>query len=374
MSPKRIIVIIALIFVNHLSSATQEETSSLEAIKSRVIEKAELEKILIKNKLTELDNQIATIKEKIEDEIKLNDNLNSRVDRYEKLIKASHIGYPRQKNLEQFLSALHGSQIITTTELSDEVLVISDRIFISEGRFFSYSHQNGFQPHETGLANTEILDSFKNLISTSNEVQPLGVAVGKKEIEQNGIHVEKRRFSILQFVGQGGVIGKLIIVNGLIVLFIGFRHIVKLRKFRRLLKNQCELKNLIFAEYYAQNETDYDNQRKELLLSKILHKQTTILKGNLDYIKFIATISPMMGLLGTVSGLIVTFQAINLTGSNDSTFVAAGISQALTTTILGLVVAAPSLFLFTFLSNQVKTIEETLEQIAYDLLINKNDE
>ena len=82
----------------------------------------------------------------------------------------------------------------------------------------------------------------------------------------------------------------------------------------------------------------------------------------------------MMGLLGTVSGLIVTFQAINLTGSNDSTFVAAGISQALTTTILGLVVAAPSLFLFTFLSNQVKTIEETLEQIAYDLLINKNDE
>ena len=130
MSPKRIIVIIALIFVNHLSSATQEETSSLEAIKSRVIEKAELEKILIKNKLTELDNQIATIKEKIEDEIKLNDNLNSRVDRYEKLIKASHIGYPRQKNLEQFLSALHGSQIITTTELSDEVLVISDRIFI----------------------------------------------------------------------------------------------------------------------------------------------------------------------------------------------------------------------------------------------------
>ena len=59
-----------------MSSATQEETSSLEAIKSRVIEKAELEKILIKNKLTELDNQIATIKEKIEDEIKLNDNLN----------------------------------------------------------------------------------------------------------------------------------------------------------------------------------------------------------------------------------------------------------------------------------------------------------
>ena len=106
MSPKRIIVIIALIFVNHLSSATQEETSSLEAIKSRVIEKAELEKILIKNKLTELDNQIATIKEKIEDEIKLNDNLNSRVDRYEKLIKASHIGYPRQKNLEQLVNHL----------------------------------------------------------------------------------------------------------------------------------------------------------------------------------------------------------------------------------------------------------------------------
>ena len=374
MGSKHILVIIALIFVNHLSSAAQEETSSLKAIKSRVIEKAELEKNLMKNKLTELDEQIAMISEEIEDEIKLIDKLNLRVDRYEKLIKASYRGYPKQKSLEQFLDALHGSQIIATTELSDEVLVISDRVFISEGRYFSYSYQNGFQPQKTGLANPEILDSFKNLISTSDEVQPLGVAVGKKEIEQNDIHQENGHFSILQFVGHGGVIGKLIIVSGLIVLFIGFRHVMKLRKFHRLLKNQCELKNLIFAEYYAQNETDYDNERKELLLSKILHKQTTILKGNLDYIKFIATISPMMGLLGTVSGLIVTFQAINLTGSNDSTLVAAGISQALTTTILGLVVAAPSLFLFTFLSNQVKTIEENLEQIAYDLLINKNDE
>ena len=69
----------------------------------------------------------------------------------------------------------------------------------------------------------------------------------------------------------------------------------------------------------------------------------------------------------------ITFQAFNLSGSNESTIVAAGISRALTTTILGLIVAVPSLLLFTLLSSKAKSIEEGLEQVAYEIMLNLND-
>lgn len=66
-------------------------------------------------------------------------------------------------------------------------------------------------------------------------------------------------------------------------------------------------------------------------------------RGN-GLIKLLAATSPLLGLLGTVTGMILTFQAISLFGSGDPKLMAGGISQALVTTVLGLVVAIPLLF------------------------------
>ena len=86
------------------------------------------------------------------------------------------------------------------------------------------------------------------------------------------------------------------------------------------------------------------------------------------FIKIIAVVAPLLGLLGTVTGMIQTFQAITLYGAGDPQTMAGGISQALVTTVLGLVVAIPTVFLHWLASSRAKRIENTLEETASGLI------
>ncbi|NOG30983.1 MotA/TolQ/ExbB proton channel family protein [Halomonas sp. TBZ9] len=78
-------------------------------------------------------------------------------------------------------------------------------------------------------------------------------------------------------------------------------------------------------------------------------------------VKLLAAIAPLLGLLGTVTGMIVTFQAITVFGTGDPQLMAGGISQALVTTVLGLVTAVPLLFAQTALATRSRLIIQTLE-------------
>jgi biopolymer transport protein ExbB len=75
-------------------------------------------------------------------------------------------------------------------------------------------------------------------------------------------------------------------------------------------------------------------------------------------------VAPLMGLLGTVTGMINTFQAITLYGAGDPQIMAGGISQALVTTVLGLLVAIPLTLLYTLVSSRAKRIIHVLEEQA----------
>jgi biopolymer transport protein ExbB len=85
----------------------------------------------------------------------------------------------------------------------------------------------------------------------------------------------------------------------------------------------------------------------------------------------IATVAPLLGLLGTVIGMIETFQAITLFGTGDPKLMAGGISQALVTTMLGLIVAAPLLFMHSYAENYSNTIIAFLEEKASGIVANK---
>ena len=89
--------------------------------------------------------------------------------------------------------------------------------------------------------------------------------------------------------------------------------------------------------------------------------------GN-NWIKFFAAVAPLLGLLGTVIGMIETFQAITLFGTGDPKQMAGGISQALVTTMLGLIVAAPLLGFYTYLSEKSSSIVQYLEEKASYIL------
>ena len=88
----------------------------------------------------------------------------------------------------------------------------------------------------------------------------------------------------------------------------------------------------------------------ELKLSEAALKEMPGLTKGLLFIKVVSVVAPLMGLLGTVTGMIKTFQVITLYGAGDPKMMAGGISQALMTTVLGLVVAIPMVLIHTVVS------------------------
>jgi biopolymer transport protein ExbB len=90
----------------------------------------------------------------------------------------------------------------------------------------------------------------------------------------------------------------------------------------------------------------------------------TRLERGLPFLALAATTGPLLGLLGTVTGMIATFKAISSFGSGDPKMLAAGISEALICTATGMAVAIPSLLLHAFLSRRAKGIIGSMEQTA----------
>ena len=97
------------------------------------------------------------------------------------------------------------------------------------------------------------------------------------------------------------------------------------------------------------------------LLEAVVDEQSELEKG-LSMLKLFAALAPMLGLLGTVTGMIETFQVITQFGNGDPKIMADGISMALVTTVLGLITAMPLLLAHNILSSQAETIRTTLEK------------
>jgi biopolymer transport protein ExbB len=85
-------------------------------------------------------------------------------------------------------------------------------------------------------------------------------------------------------------------------------------------------------------------------------------------------VSPLLGLLGTVTGMIQTFQAITLFGAGDPKMMAGGISEALVTTMLGLTVAIPMVLLYETLANSTRRVTDVLDEQSAGLIAQRAEE
>lgn len=111
-----------------------------------------------------------------------------------------------------------------------------------------------------------------------------------------------------------------------------------------------------------------DVETVALKLDDAILKETPKLEGGLNLIKVLAAVAPLLGLLGTVIGMINTFQAITLFGAGDPQIMAGGISEALVTTVLGLIAAIPLLLLHAFASGASKRVTQILEEQAAGII------
>ena len=174
---------------------------------------------------------------------------------------------------------------------------------------------------------------------------------------------------------EGGVVGYVIIGLGLFGLLIAALRILilmgvegKVRKQARDLKRPSLGNPLGRVIKVFQDNPNSDPESMELKLGEAMLKESPKLNSLVMLIKIIAVVAPLLGLLGTVTGMIQTFQAITLYGAGDPQTMAGGISQALVTTVLGLVVAIPMVFLHWLASSRAKRIEGVLEEHAAGLI------
>ena len=112
----------------------------------------------------------------------------------------------------------------------------------------------------------------------------------------------------------------------------------------------------------AADNPGLDPESLELKLHEAVLKERPEIETGLDLLKIIAMVAPLLGLLGTVTGMIITFQMITLFGAGDPKAMAGGISQALITTVLGLVVAIPTVLMHTLVNGKAQRILHVLEE------------
>ena len=172
--------------------------------------------------------------------------------------------------------------------------------------------------------------------------------------------------TITDRINQGGIVGYCIIGLGIIGLLIALWRWVALssdsRKVNAQLKRDSASTDNPLGRVLAAYESNRaaDTETVELKLSEAALKEMPGLTKGLLFIKVISVVAPLMGLLGTVTGMIKTFQVITLYGAGDPKMMAGGISQALMTTVLGLVVAIPMVLIHTLVSGQSKRIVNIL--------------
>lgn len=180
--------------------------------------------------------------------------------------------------------------------------------------------------------------------------------------------------SLLEQVSFGGGVGYTILVMGLIGVIIALYRLVVLQSVGRKMAAQKKSSTAstdnplgrIFAAY--ESNQNVSPATLELKLDEMIMRETPKLERFQGIVKVIAGVAPLMGLLGTVVGMIKTFQTITLFGTGDPKLMADGISQALVTTVEGLIVAIPLVFLHSLVAGRSKELIEVLEEQSAGLI------
>ncbi len=204
------------------------------------------------------------------------------------------------------------------------------------------------------------------------------------------LHLQETRGSVLSHIRSGGVVAYVILATGLLALLLIMQKLYDLAQMKldrpqkvQALLDAVAAGDLAGAERQLAglHRTTHElfaaglrqrHQPKALLeeqLSSLLHRQQMHFERRLSLLAVIATAAPLMGLLGTVSGMVKTFALMTVFGSGNAMKLSAGISEVLVATELGLMVAIPALVVHGFLSHRIRKNLSLLEHYAMEFVI-----
>ena len=242
-----------------------------------------------------------------------------------------------------------------------------------------------------GVLNSAADGDYLNLVSEQNVLeylakQPEGSIrrsarkLQNNDVEYREVFIDPTRGSLLsklidragffERINQGGFVGYIILLILTAGLAMGVLQFLFLRNESQTIENELGSGNYSESSTLGKLNSIYSKykgdtpEELEAQLEDVLAKAAPALEKNLSIIKLLAAVAPLLGLLGTVIGMIETFQAITLFGTGDPKLMAGGISQALVTTMLGLIAAVPLLFVHNILDSRSRAISQIYEEQA----------
>ena len=242
-----------------------------------------------------------------------------------------------------------------------------------------------------GVFNSAADGDYLNLVSEQNVLeylakQPEGSIrrsarkLQNNDVEYREVFIDPTRGSLLsklidragffERINQGGFVGYIILLILTAGLAMGILQFLFLRNESQTIENELGSGNYSESSTLGKLNSIYSKykgdtpEELEAQLEDVLAKAAPALEKNLSIIKLLAAVAPLLGLLGTVIGMIETFQAITLFGTGDPKLMAGGISQALVTTMLGLIAAVPLLFVHNILDSRSRAISQIYEEQA----------
>lgn len=247
-----------------------------------------------------------------------------------------------------------------------EIVRIGTYNLVSNGAYLSYAdgkiEELGRQPA------AKMLEAAVALQNASTGVVDVGIdPTGPVGGQLLGALTQQP--TLKEYVEQGGSVGNVIIVVGIFGILLGVWRILVL--FGMSAKVKSQLKNsanpnpnnpLGRVLKVAQENKNVDAETLELKLEEAVLKERPSIESGLAILKIIAAVAPLLGLLGTVTGMITTFQAITIFGAGDPKNMAGGISAALITTVQGLLVAIPMVLMHTLVNGRAKSVIHVLDE------------
>jgi biopolymer transport protein ExbB len=236
---------------------------------------------------------------------------------------------------------------------------------VSEGKFLRYLPEP-----ISGLVELSRQPSSRFLEAAANfeqakkgEIVPMAVDPSRGAI----LSLLVQNPNLLERIHQGGWIGFLILGLGGIALLIALQRFVYLFRVGRRIEQQRQQtvaneRNPLGRIMSVYDHNGEDVETLSLKLDEAILKEVPSLERGLPTLAILAGITPLLGLLGTVTGMIETFQAITLFGTGDPKLMSGGISQALVTTALGLTVAIPLLLIHSGLSSKSNRLVQVLDE------------
>ena len=256
-------------------------------------------------------------------------------------------------------------------ETEQEIVRVGSFNLISDGKYVSYDIENGIVNELPRQPASRFVNSAEDLEDAAEGFTPFALDPTRGQLLSLQIQVP----TIGERIQQGGTPGYVIITLGIIALLLSIERFITLHRASARVNEQAgdigkptddNPLGRVLGVYHDNKKVDPETL--QLKLDEAILKEQPAINARIAFIKIISMVAPLLGLLGTVIGMIVTFQAITLFGTGDPKTMAGGISQALITTVLGLTVAIPTVLLHSIVHSRAASIMHILTEQSAGLL------